>query len=261
MIRRTLDALFAGFEPGELDVVVVCNGCTDDTATLARASGHPVRVLELPACVEARRPPERRRGGEGFPAPVPGRRRVAARVGGPLVLERLRSGALAARPPIRYEIERRVCAGAQLLPSSIAGSCRPGLALGCWRLRALGDRTEPVRRFPGRGGGRPLGGPAVRARTRWRSSTARRSWCRCRVAVAISYGFSVVPIAAKGSRHAHPICATGRRRPSTSTLRDLARAGLTGPAAALDAATYAAFAAGARLALALPHRVGALACR
>ena len=41
-----------------------------------------------------------------------------------------------------------------------------------------------------------------------------------------------------------------------STLRDLGRVGKAGPAAALDAATYAAFAAGARLALAVPHRSG-----
>ena len=42
-----------------------------------------------------------------------------------------------------------------------------------------------------------------------------------------------------------------------STLRDLGRVALVGPAAAVDAPTYAAFAAGARLALALPHRGGA----
>ena len=46
-IRRSLDALFDGVALGELDVVVVCNGCTDDTAALARSSGHPLRVIEL----------------------------------------------------------------------------------------------------------------------------------------------------------------------------------------------------------------------
>jgi hypothetical protein len=52
----------------------------------------------------------------------------------------------------------------------------------------------------------------------------------------------------------------GDRAPETmmSTLRDLGSVCLAGPAATLDAATYAAFAAGARLALALPHRSGAL---
>ena len=41
-----------------------------------------------------------------------------------------------------------------------------------------------------------------------------------------------------------------------STLRDLGRVGLADPVGALDAATYAAFAAGARLALAFPQRSG-----
>ena len=48
-IRRCLDALFDGFAPGELDVAVVCNGCSDETAALAASSGHPVRVIELEA--------------------------------------------------------------------------------------------------------------------------------------------------------------------------------------------------------------------
>ncbi len=46
VIRRTLMTMTAGAEPGELDVVVVCNGCSDDTATVAREFGSPVRVIE-----------------------------------------------------------------------------------------------------------------------------------------------------------------------------------------------------------------------
>ena len=103
-IQGTLDALFEGSEPGELEVVVVCNGCSDDTAVVARASGHRVRVLELQ---RAYKPAALRRGdaeARAFPrlyldadVLLPG---SAAR----LVLERLRSGALAARPPIRYAV-------------------------------------------------------------------------------------------------------------------------------------------------------------
>jgi glycosyltransferase involved in cell wall biosynthesis len=47
VIGRLLDALARGTAPGRLDVVVACNGCTDDTARVARA--HGARVVEVPA--------------------------------------------------------------------------------------------------------------------------------------------------------------------------------------------------------------------
>lgn len=46
VIRRCLDRLTRGAAPGELDVIVVCNGCTDDTAAVCRAYGAPVRIVE-----------------------------------------------------------------------------------------------------------------------------------------------------------------------------------------------------------------------
>jgi glycosyltransferase involved in cell wall biosynthesis len=45
-IGRCLDHLLAGAAPGEFDVTVVANGCTDDTAKVAAERG--VRVLDLP---------------------------------------------------------------------------------------------------------------------------------------------------------------------------------------------------------------------
>ncbi len=48
VIARTLTALAEGVQPGELDVVVVCNGCTDDTAGAARRAAPRARVLEVP---------------------------------------------------------------------------------------------------------------------------------------------------------------------------------------------------------------------
>ncbi|MFZ4519926.1 MAG: glycosyltransferase [Microthrixaceae bacterium] len=47
LIGRSLRALLADAAPGEFDVVVVANGCTDDTAAVARDVGGPVRVVEL----------------------------------------------------------------------------------------------------------------------------------------------------------------------------------------------------------------------
>lgn len=46
-IARCLSALMRDARPGEFDIVVVCNGCTDDTARIARGFGESVRVLEL----------------------------------------------------------------------------------------------------------------------------------------------------------------------------------------------------------------------
>ncbi|MEU5323239.1 glycosyltransferase family 2 protein [Streptomyces sp. NPDC021056] len=50
VIARLLDSLLADSESreGENDIVVVCNGCTDDTARIAAARGPRVRVVEIP---------------------------------------------------------------------------------------------------------------------------------------------------------------------------------------------------------------------
>src|SRR5579863_9072886 len=46
VIARTLQAITAGAEAGELEVIVVCNGCNDGTADTARRFGPLVRVIE-----------------------------------------------------------------------------------------------------------------------------------------------------------------------------------------------------------------------
>jgi hypothetical protein len=46
VLGRCLDALLGGAGPGELEVVVVCNGCSDRTADVARSRGAAVRVIE-----------------------------------------------------------------------------------------------------------------------------------------------------------------------------------------------------------------------
>lgn len=46
VIVRTLSTLTTGLDPGDLEVVVVCNGCSDETAALARNVAG-VRVMEL----------------------------------------------------------------------------------------------------------------------------------------------------------------------------------------------------------------------
>ena len=48
VIARTLVRLTEGVGAGDLDVVVVCNGCTDRTAEVARSVAPWARVLEVP---------------------------------------------------------------------------------------------------------------------------------------------------------------------------------------------------------------------
>lgn len=45
-ISRCLDTLLENARPGELEIIVACNGCTDRTAPIARAYGPPVHVVE-----------------------------------------------------------------------------------------------------------------------------------------------------------------------------------------------------------------------
>ncbi|MEM9064002.1 MAG: glycosyltransferase [Planctomycetota bacterium] len=46
VIERTLTALTRDASPGELDIIVVANGCTDETADRARGIDYPIRVIE-----------------------------------------------------------------------------------------------------------------------------------------------------------------------------------------------------------------------
>jgi hypothetical protein len=47
VIERCLDALTSGAAPGELEIIVVANGCADDTAARARAACPAATVVEL----------------------------------------------------------------------------------------------------------------------------------------------------------------------------------------------------------------------
>lgn len=53
VIVDSLRALTEGASPGELEVIVVCNGCTDETADRARAFGGPVTVIETDVASKA----------------------------------------------------------------------------------------------------------------------------------------------------------------------------------------------------------------
>lgn len=54
VLPRLLHALMEGSHPGELEILVVCNGCSDDTAAVARGVSASIRVLETPIASKVR---------------------------------------------------------------------------------------------------------------------------------------------------------------------------------------------------------------
>ena len=250
VIGRSLDALFADRGACELEVIVVSNGCADRTAQVARSCGHPVRVVELGA---ASKPAALRAGDEAattFPrlyldadVVLPGR---AAR----RILERLRNGAIAARPPIRYETS-----GSSLPVRSYyrARSRVPAVLGSLWGAGVYGLSAA--------GRGRFDFFPDVVADDLWVDRLFARDEveivdCDPVVVMVPRTSRDLVRVLRRtyvGKGEPGPAPVSADRAPETlgSTLRDLGRLAVAGPAAAFDAGTYAAFAATARLALAI----------
>lgn len=101
-IRRNLACLLHGLDERVL-VIVACNGCTDDTEDVVRSFQNGVEILSLPAAGKARAI----RAAEDI-APMP---RVYldadAELSGAtanVLLAALRDGAVAARPPVRFDV-------------------------------------------------------------------------------------------------------------------------------------------------------------
>jgi hypothetical protein len=172
-----------------------------------------------------------------------------------LLLERLRAGALAARPPIVYEVSR---ASRPVRSYYRARSRVPAVLGSLWGAGVYGLSAAGRRRFETF--------PDVVGDDLWVDrlfsddeveiadcapvvvSVPRRSRDLVRVLARAHRG--------KRERVSAPDLRDRAPETITSTIRDLGRVGLEGPAAALDAATYAAFAAGARVSIALPQRDG-----
>jgi glycosyltransferase involved in cell wall biosynthesis len=249
VIQRCLDALLTDVAQGELDVVVVCNGCGDDTARRARAAGDAVRVIELGV---ASKPAALRAGdaaARAFPrlyldadVVLPG---AAAR----LVLERLRAGALAARPPIRYNSSE---ASAPVRSYYRARSRIPAVLGSLWGAGVYGLSEAGRSRF--------ASFPDVVADDLWvnrlfNSGEVEIVDCPPVVVSVPRRSRDLVRVLRRAYRGKAETAAAPDledRQPETigATVRDLSKLVAAGPVPALDAATYASFAAGARLLLA-----------
>lgn len=67
VIRRLLEQLVNSTDPDGLDIIVVANGCTDDTAEVAASFGSAVRVLTLPVASKHEALTAGDRAATGFP--------------------------------------------------------------------------------------------------------------------------------------------------------------------------------------------------
>ncbi len=106
VIGRCLQALTEGAKDREVEILVVCNGCSDNTAKRARSFGGPVRVIETETASKTHALNLGDEAARGFPRfyvdadvelPLSDLRRLAARLD--------RGDALAVGPRFRMELE------------------------------------------------------------------------------------------------------------------------------------------------------------
>jgi glycosyltransferase involved in cell wall biosynthesis len=254
VIGRCLDALFSGIEPHQLDVVVVCNGCSDATAAVARASAHPVRVLELeqPSKAAALRAGDV--AARGFPrlyvdadVVLPGASAVA-------VARRLVDGAIAARPPLAYETSR---SSPPVRSYYRARARMPAVMRSLWGAGVYGLSADGRSRFG------PF--PDIGADDLW----IDRLFGPGEVEIVDDCEPVVVAVPRRARDLLHVLRRTYRgkaetapavgaddraRATTSSALGDLRRLASSGPLAAVDAAVYIAFAIAGRAAIAAAAR-------
>jgi glycosyltransferase involved in cell wall biosynthesis len=133
VIRRCLDSIFTGLDPQEVEVVVACNGCVDDTVDQAVSAGYPIKVIDLPEPGKI----GALRAGERAVSALP---RVYLDADVEVTGETLRAvihatatGAVAARPPVRFASERstwlvrRYYAARRALPGLMHDLCAGGI--------------------------------------------------------------------------------------------------------------------------------------
>jgi glycosyltransferase involved in cell wall biosynthesis len=247
LIRRCLDTLFAGVDRSELDVIVVCNGCTDDTAEFARSSGHPVRVLE----VERGSKPAALRLGDSAAVAFP-RLYLDADVqlhgsAARPILERLRSDAVAARPPIAYDSDR----SSPLVRRYYRARARiPAVHRALWGAGVYGLSEDGRSRFEAF--------PDVVADDLWVDRHFRRDEIEVVDCVPVVVAaprragdlLRVLRRTYQGKREERPAERPEHGLPRTgpSVLFDLVRLVVSSPSAALDAVIYASFAIIGRIA-------------
>jgi glycosyltransferase involved in cell wall biosynthesis len=250
VIGRCLDSLLLGFDAGELEIVVVCNGCQDRTAEVARAFGPLLEVIELETASKTAALRAGDAAVRAFPrlyldADVTLSAGAARRL-----LRALALGAIAARPPICYDTDQ---SSAFVRSYYRARSRMPAVLGSLWGAGVYGLSAAGRARFG-----------------EFPDVTADDLWLDWQFAPEEIQVIDSDPVVVTVPRNAGGLMRIlrrtyrGKAQNRTSTDRDarsrettrgavgdLGRLLASGPAAAGDAVTYAAFAVGARLALAV----------
>jgi glycosyltransferase involved in cell wall biosynthesis len=249
VIGRGLDRLFRTLDAA-VEVIVVCNGCTDDTAAVARGSGHPLTVLELDEASKARALRAADEAATALPrvyldADV----LVSGRTIEALLRHLGRPGALAARPPVVFDtsssswVVRRFYRARSEIPA-VMGSL--------WGAGMYALSAEGRRRFDGF--------PLVVADDLFVDRLFRADEIEVVdtdpvvvVAPATTGGLlSTFRRTFRGNRALRGVAPAGGRPGTRATVRDVLRLARRGPAELVDASVYAAVVIAAR-ALAWRH--------
>ena len=106
VIGRCLDALLDGLDPRDVDLVVSCNGCTDDTAAVARQHAPSATVLEIGEASKAAALRAAEEQTSIFPRLYVDADVIVRGSAAMSVLRALNNGAVAARPPFVYNSTR-----------------------------------------------------------------------------------------------------------------------------------------------------------
>lgn len=239
VIGRCLTNLLDGL-PGDVEIVVVANGCSDETAAAARNAAPSATVIEIPEASKSRAI----RVGEAAAPRLP---RVFLDadvvVSGQAIAQTLRaldSGAVAARPPLRYLTEGSTWPVKRYYR---ARSALPCLMDHAWGAGVYGLSREGRSRF---GEFPDVVGDDLFVDSLLHDGELVVIDCEPVGVVAPRDSGRTLRILRRAQRTKGDVLTSGPRGAAPRVGKELRRLALSGPGGFVDAAVYGAFALAAR---------------